>query len=448
MIRVQCQPHSKEETQVADVSIELGRRLLEDAEALISGGAINQLSLPGGVKRVIARGKGSRIWDADGNEYVDYVLGSGPLILGHAHPAVVQAVHRQVDLGSTFYALNEPVIRLAERIIERVACAELVQFCSTGAEATFYAMRLARAATGRDKILKFEGGFHGSSDYALMSLFPTGAPDYPRPEPSSGGIPRVLEDEVFVVPFNNIEAAARVVDAHAEEIAAIIVEPIQRVLEPAPGFLQGLRALADRHGIVLIFDEVVTGFRVAPGGAQELYSVSPDLATLGKIIGGGYPLAAVTGRREVMRLADHKLRGQPDYVYISGTLNGNPIAAVAGLATLDVLDQPGSYDRLNEVGSRLRSGLASVFESADVPAQVLGVGPLFQVLLTDQPIVDYRSMKRTDAATLKRIALSVFNAGFFLSGEKGYISLVHTDEELDRTIEAFGAALRTLTVAE
>lgn len=390
----------------------------------------------------MARGRGSRVWDAEGREYIDYVLGSGPLILGHAHPAVVDAVTRQAALGSTFYTLNQPIIELAERIIDRANCAELVQFCSTGSEATLYAMRLARAATGRHKILKFEGGFHGSSDYALMSLFPAAEPRYPYPEPSSGGIPRSLEDEVLVAPFNDVDTALMTIQQHAPVIAGIIVEPIQRTLAPVPGFLEALREASSRYGIVLIFDEVVTGFRVAPGGAQELYGVTPDLATYGKIIGGGYPLAAVAGRAEVMRLADHQLRGQPDYVYVSGTLNGNPVAAAAGLATLDMLDEFGAYDRLNEIGLRLRTGLINAFHSAGVPAQVLGVGPLFQVLVTSETVLNYRDMRRADSARLNEISRLVLDGGVFLSREKGYVSLVHTDAEVDTTIEAFALAIQ------
>jgi glutamate-1-semialdehyde 2,1-aminomutase len=414
---------------------------LARADRVLSGGALNQLALPGGERRVIARGSGARVWDTDGREYIDHVLGSGPLILGHAHPAVVEAVRRQLERGSTFYSLNEPAIALAERIVERSPCAELVQFCNSGAEATFFAMRVARAATGRDAVLKFEGGFHGSSDYALMSLFPTGVPQYPRPEPTSGGIPGALVDEVLVSPFNDADAAGAIVERHADRLAAIIVEPVQRVIEPLPGFLPALRELASRHGIVLIFDEVVTGFRIAPGGAQQRYGVIPDLAAYGKIIGGGHPLAAVAGRADLMRLVDHRLRGRPDYVYVSGTLNGNPTAATAGLATLDVLDRPGSYDRLEAVGERMRSGLRGVFAAAGVPAQVLGVGPLFQVALSGEEIRDYRALRRADAVRLRRLAHRVLESGVYLTAEKGYLSLAHTDEDVDRVVAAFAEAL-------
>jgi glutamate-1-semialdehyde 2,1-aminomutase len=415
---------------------------LARADRVIAGGALNQLALPGGERRIIARGSGARVWDTEGREYIDHVLGSGPLILGHAHPAVVEAVERQLALGSTFYGLTEPAIELAERIVSRAPCAELVQFCNSGAEATFYALRIARAATGRDAVLKFEGGFHGSNDYALMSLFPTGAPDYPRADPTSSGIPHALVDEVLVSPFNDLEHARAIVERHAARLAAIIVEPVQRVIEPLPGFLAGLRELASRHGIVLVFDEVVTGFRLAPGGAQERYGVTADLAAYGKIIGGGHPLAAVAGRADLMRLADHRLRGRHGYVYISGTLNGNPVAATAGLATLDVLDDRSAYERLEAVGERMRTGLRDAFSAAGVPVQVLGVGPLFQVVVSAEEVREYRALRRGDRHRIRRVAQRVFDGGVYLTAEKNYLSLAHTDEDVDRVVEAFAEALR------
>jgi glutamate-1-semialdehyde 2,1-aminomutase len=218
------------------------------------------------------------------------------------------------------------------------------------------------------------------------------------------------------------------------------VEPFQRVIEPADGFLAGLRALADRLGIVLIFDEIVTGFRLAPGGAQERYGVTPDLATYGKIIGGGYALAAVAGRRDLMETADHARRGRDTYVYISGTLNGNPVAAAAGLATLDVLDEPGAYARLDELGTRMRTGLVRAFAAAGLPAQVMGVGPIFQALIVEVPVTDYRSMRLADGAAIRAIAHEVLLAGSFLQAEKAYLSLAHADEDVDRTVEQFAAA--------
>jgi glutamate-1-semialdehyde 2,1-aminomutase len=423
-----------------------GEALARAAEEVIVGGRLNQLVWPDGRRPVIARGSGSHIWDVDGREFVDYMLGSGPLLIGHAHPRVVEAVRKLAGGGSTFYALSEPTIQLAERIVELVPCADLVQFCSTGAEATLYALRLARAATGRDAILKFEGGYHGAHDYAVMGMSPTDAPEYPKAQPSSAGVPAALERDVLVAPFNDIEATIEVVERHADRLAAIIVEPVQRVLTPEPGFLEGLRALADRYGIVLIYDEVVTGFRLAPGGAQERYGVVPDLAALGKVLGGGYALAAIAGRRDIMELVDHERRGRSDYAFLSGTLNGNPLAAAAGNATLDVLSEPGAYERLDAAGQRFRAGLAAACADAGLTAHVLGVGPLFQVVVAEERPIDYRGMKAGDAALMRRVGARVYEAGLFMSGDKGYISLVHSDEELDHAVELFADALESVQV--
>jgi glutamate-1-semialdehyde 2,1-aminomutase len=421
-----------------------GDALASAAEGVIVGGRLNQLVWPDGRRPVIARGSGSRIWDADGREFVDYVLGSGPLILGHAHPRVVEAVSKQAASGATYYALSEPTIELAERIVAMVPCAEKVQLCTTGGEATFFALRLARAATGRDAILKFEGGYHGGHDYALMSLTPAQAPRFPAAEPSSDGIPGVVADEVLVAPFNDADTTTAIVERYAEWLAAIIVEPVQRVIPPEPGFLETLRSLADRFGIVLIFDEIVTGFRLAPGGAQERFGVIPDLAALGKILGGGYAVSAICGRRDLMELADHERRGRRTYAFVSGTLNGNPLAAAAGNATLDVLSEHGTYERLDEAGERLRSGFSRACADAGLSAHVLGIGPLFQVFVTDERPVDYRGAKAADAALMRRVAAKAYDAGLFMSGDKGYISLAHTREELDRAVEIFADAVQSV----
>lgn len=410
-------------------------------QALLPGGSVTALTLPGGARPVITRGAGSHLWDVDGREYVDYLLGSGPLILGHAHPEVVTAVTRQAALGSTYYMVSEPVLELAARIVQQVPCAQMVQFCGSGSDATFYALRIARAATGRPAVLKFEGGFHGANDYALMSLSPSGPPDYPRAEPDSAGIPPAVSADVLIAPYNDLDAVSAIVNQHSARLAAILVEPYQRVIEPVPGFLPGLRRLADTHGLVLIYDEVVTGFRFGPGGAQQRYGVIPDLVCLGKIIGGGYPLAAVAGHADLIGLADPARQSQADYVYMSGTLNGNPVAAAAGNATLAVLEQPGSYERLFTAGERMRAGLRAAFGAAGVPAQVLGVGPIFQVVIGDTPVRDFRSLRRGDQARIGRIARQVREQGHFLTGQKGYLSLAHTDAEIDATVAAFAAAL-------
>jgi glutamate-1-semialdehyde 2,1-aminomutase len=393
---------------------------------------------------VISEGRGGRVWDVDGNLYVDFLLGSGPMLLGHAHPDVTRAVMEQVPRGTTFFANNEHGIRLAEAIVEAVACADQVRFHSTGSEADLYAMRLARAYRGRDKILKFEGGYHGMSDYGLMSLWPKGPARFPQPEPDSAGIPASVRDEVLVAPFNNLEAAGAVVAEHHDDLAAVIVEPVQRSIPPKPGFLAGLRELATRHGIPLIFDEVVTGFRFAYGGAQEYFGVVPDLCSLGKVVGGGFPLAAVAGRAEIMAHFDRDVVGADRFVPLIGTLNGNPIAAVAGLAALDVLRRPGTYERIFATGTALMEGLQTCMDRAGVTARVVGLPPMFDIVFADGPMDDYRDTARGDADMLRRFNAVLRENGVLKGDTKFYVSLAHETEDIDVALAAFAAAAEAL----
>ena len=342
--------------------------LVEKARQFMPAGGLGNT----GAEIIVREGRGGRVWDESGNEYIDYLIGSGPMLAGHAHPKVNAAVRKQVELGSTFFANNRYAIELAEAIAEAVPCAEQVRFVSSGTEADAYAMRLARGYRGRDKILKFEGGYHGMSDWGLMSLAPKRPGNFPRPVPDSAGIPDTLGDEVLVAPYNNLDAVASLIGEHGDEIAGVIVEPVQRIIPPAKGFLEGLRELTDKHGIVLIFDEVVTGFRMAYGGAQEHYGITPDLCTLGKACGGGYPLAAVAGREEIMAHFDAGRVGEERFLFQVGTLSGNPIAAVAGLATLEVLREPGTYERLHATGRRLMEGLQERLGEHGFEAEVIG----------------------------------------------------------------------------
>jgi len=409
----------------------------------VLGGALNSFVLPESHAIVLSHGLGSRVVDVDGRAYIDYVLGSGPLILGHAHPAVVEAVSRQAALGSTFYTLTPAAIELAEEIVRAVPCAEVVKFVSSGSEATFHALRIARTYTGRTKVLKFEGGFHGTHDYALMSAFPAEPSDFPVPRPDSAGIPPQVADTVLVSRWNDLEGTRALIEQHAEELAAVICEPLQRALPPEPGFLSGLRELTAKHGIVLIFDEVVTGFRLAYGGAQERYGVVPDLATFGKALSGGYPLAAVAGRREIMAVTafDRRGRGEP-FAYLSGTLNGNPVAAAAGLATLAVLRQPGVYEHLYRITSQLTTGLRELAAARGVPLQVIGDGPVFQVVFAEEVPRDYAGLLRADRERAVRFGLACLERGLFVNpGEKFYVSLAHSDEDVERTLDVFAAAL-------
>src|SRR5580700_5488911 len=305
--------------------------LVEQAKRVLPGGSFGNLS----AEIVLRDGKGGRIWDEAGREYVDFLLGSGPMFIGHAHPEVTAAIQEQVPLGTTYFANNRHGIALAEAICDAVPCAEQVRFVCSGTEADLYAMRAARAFRKRDKILKFEGGYHGMSDYALMSLAPAKPGNFPQPVPDSAGIPRSLRDEILIAPFNDLEVVAGLVREHRDELAGVIVEPFQRIIPPAPGFLEGLRKITAENGILLIFDEVVTGFRLAYGGAQEYYGVVPDLCTLGKVIGGGFPLAAIAGRADIMAHFDRNAVGDDGFLVQVGTLSGNPVAAAAGLATLE-----------------------------------------------------------------------------------------------------------------
>src|SRR5262245_23614923 len=259
------------------------RTLVETARRVLPAGGFGNVSHD----IILARGRGSRVWDVSGNEYIDYLLGSGPMLVGHADPDVVAAVREQLECGSTFFANNEHAILLAEELSKAMPCAEKVRFCSSGTEATLYAMRVARAVRRRDRILKFEGGYHGMHDYAVMSMSPPAPAQFPTPVADSAGIPEAVASTMLVAPFNNLETTAAIVDRHRDELAGIIVEPFQRVLAPRPGFLAGLRELTARHNIPLIFDEVVTSFRFAYGGAQEFYGITPDLCALGKAVGGG-----------------------------------------------------------------------------------------------------------------------------------------------------------------
>lgn len=407
------------------------------------GGAVTSFKPPDELAIVISHGLGSRVYDVDGREYIDYVMGSGPLIIGHAHPAVVEAVSRQAALGSTFYWLTVPAIELAEKIIEAVPCAEQVKFVSSGSEATFHALRIARAYTGKQKILKFEGGFHGVNDYAMMSAMAPEPTPYPQPIPDSDGIPPQIAETVLVSRWNDLELTQRLIEEHAHELAAVICEPLQRALVPAPGFLQELRRLTEQHGVLLIFDEIVTGFRLAYGGAQERYGVVPDLATYGKAVSGGYPLAAIAGKAEIMAVTDPSRRGRGEPVaHLSGTLNGNPVAAAAGLATLEVLRQPGVYEQLYRTTELLKSGLRELAAERGIAVQVLGEGPLFQVLFGEQEPKDYPGVLATDRARARRFGLACLERGLFVNpGEKFYVSLAHSTEDVERTLDVFEAAL-------
>ncbi|HWV81601.1 MAG TPA: aminotransferase class III-fold pyridoxal phosphate-dependent enzyme [Hyphomicrobiaceae bacterium] len=418
--------------------------LAERARKVLPAGTFGNTALD----IVIARGKGGHVWDVSGNEYIDYLLGSGPMLVGHCHPKVEAAVLEQVPLGTTFFVNNPHGIQLAEEIVAAVPCAEQVRFVSSGSEADLYAMRVARAYKRRDKILKFEGGYHGMSDYGLMSLAPKRLANFPAPVPDSAGIPKSLREEVLVAPFNDLAAVEGLVSQHGKEIAAIIVEPFQRLIPPKPGFLEGLRKITEQNGIVLIFDEVVTGFRFAYGGAQAYYGVTPDLATFGKVIGGGFPLAAIAGKADIMRHFDKAAVGEEDFTVQIGTLSGNPVASAAGLATMQILKEPGAYDKIFATGRALMDGISERIRAAKLPAQVIGEPPLFDVIFAEGDIHDYRGTLRSDAKMQGAVNRSLLGSGILKGDSKYYLSLAHTEADVAKTLDAWDEAIRALKGAK
>ena len=409
------------------------------AKAVLPGGGFGNFD----PSVIISHGKGSRIWTEDGAEYIDYLIGSGPMLLGHGHPEVLEAVIDQLPKGMTFFANNPRGIELADAICEAVACCEQVRFVASGGEADMYALRLARAYTGKNKILKFEGGYHGMSAEAQMSLAPVALKNFPEPVPDSAGIPKGVADEMLIAPYNDLAAAASLMAEH-DDIAAIIVEPLQRIIPPVAGFLEGLRQLCDQHHVLLIFDEIVTGFRLAYGGAQDYYGVTPDICTLGKIIGGGFPLAALGASAEIMRHFDKDLVGQDHWLMQLGTLSGNPVAAVAGLKTMEILRRPGAYDQLRGIGKTLQEMQTDALTKAGIAHQLVGDETLFDIIFTDQPCVDYRSTKhqRPEQAALYNQVLR--QHGVLKSPSKLYPSLAITQADLSQTEAAVEAAVKAL----
>ncbi len=415
--------------------------LVEQARRVLPGGSFGNLP----AEMMIREGKAGRVWDEEGREYVDFLLGSGPMFIGHGHPEVTAAVQAQVPQGTTFFTNNRHGIQLAEEIVGAMACAEQVRFVCTGTEADLYAMRVARAFRKKDKILKFEGGYHGMSDFSLMSLAPKRPGNFPFPVPDSAGIPRAIQDTMLVAPFNDLETVESLIREHQDDLAGVIVEPFQRLIPPAPGFLQGLRKITAELGIPLIFDEVVTGFRFAYGGAQEYYGVTPDLCTLGKIMGGGFALAAVAGRADMMAHFDRAAVADEDFLMQVGTLSAAPVSAVAGLATLDVLKRPGTYDRVFATGRELMGTLAELLASAGLPAQVLGEPVLFDVVFTREPVRDYRGTLKGDTDMLKRFNAALRKRGIMKGESKYYVSTAHTEADVKLTIEAWKGAIEEIT---
>jgi len=385
---------------------------------------------------IIKEGNGSKVWDEDGNEYIDYLIGSGPMLLGHGHPEVMEAILKQLPQGMTFFANNSKGIELAEEICNAVRCSEQVRYVSSGGEADMYAMRLARAFTGKDKILKFEGGYHGMSAEAQMSLSPSVSVNFPQAVPDSAGIPENIQKDVLIAPFNDLEFIESIVSEYHDQIAGIIVEPLQRIIPPLPGFLEGLRKICDSNNILLIFDEIVTGFRLAYGGAQEKYNVTPDICTLGKIIGGGFPLAAIAGSKEIMSHFDQSSVGKDKWLMQVGTLSGNPIAAAAGLKTMEVLKRDGMFAKLHQRGQEIMDCMSECFKRANIHHRIVGDPSLFDVLFINEDVNNYRNSIKADAKLNARFNQGLRKRKIFKATAKLYPSLALTDEDIYHTKEA------------
>ncbi len=415
------------------------------ADQVLPGASLGSFYFPNGQDRVFTHGAGPRLWDANGVAYVDWLLGAGSLVLGHAHPAIVDAVQAQLIRGTTYYALNEPAIRLAETMVEAIPCAEQVKFAADGTGATFFALRLARAYTQREVILRFEGSYHGYHDYSTLgsmySKIPNPLPEWPLAAPDSAGVPSCLGPTVLSVPYNDLEVTERVLLEHRDEIAAVIVEPVQRAIPPQPGFLAGLRELTTRIGALLVFDEVVTGFRLGYGGAQERYGVQADLACYGKALAGGMPIGAVAGPRDVLQLANPRRGADPDYAFCTGTFSGNPLSAAAAIATLGELRKPGTYEALLATAAAVRGTLETTLAAAGIEAQVMGEGPILGVAFTAQPIFNFRDAQASDSALAAGFHGALLDQGTILHPRKLYVSTAHTAAEVEGLGDAVEAAL-------
>jgi len=415
-----------------------------------------QRSIPGGVNSparafrsvggrpvFVERAAGSRVYDVDGNEYIDYVLSWGPLILGHAHPQIVETVARVAAAGTSFGAPTEQEIQLAERVVECVPSIEKVRMVNSGTEATMSAIRLARGFTGRDRIVKFDGCYHGHGDSFLIEA---GSGVATLGIPGSPGIPESLARDTISLSFNDLDVLEKALTERGSEIAAVILEPIMGnmgVIPPQDGFLQGVRDLTREHDVLLIFDEVITGFRVALGGAQELYGILPDLTCLGKIIGGGLPVGAYGGRKEIM---DHIAPDGP--VYQAGTLSGNPLAMAAGYETLSTLQKPGTYELLERLAGRLADGLSENARQVGIPVTLNRVGAMMSGFFTEREVKNAGDARGADTDRFARYFAAMLDRGINIAPsqfEAAFVSLVHSEKDIDRTVEVHREALRELT---
>ncbi|MFA0764463.1 MAG: hypothetical protein XFASWVDF_002202 [Candidatus Fervidibacter sp.] len=428
---------------------EKSRALFERAQRLMPGGVnspVRAFRAVGGTPFFVARGEDCFLWDVDGNRYVDFVCSWGALILGHAHPEVVAAVKAAVERGTTYGAPTELELRLAEQIQSAFPTMEMLRLVNSGTEATMSALRVARGYTGRGKVIKFEGCYHGHADYLLVKAG-SGATTFGIPD--SAGVPESFSQETVVLPYNDAEAFNRMMDTIGDQVAAVIVEPVagnMGVVLPQQKFLQALREQTRKHGAVLIFDEVITGFRLIYGGAQHLFGIEPDMTCLGKIVGGGFPLAAYGGRRDIMQAV-----APLGPVYQAGTLSGNPVAVTAGLTTLRVLERDKPYAELERRTNWLTDTIADAARAFNIPVQINRIASMFTAFFTDQPVTDYASAKRSDTKRFARFFHALLQQGVFLPPsqfEAAFLSVAHSDEVLAQVAEAMRQAMRQVAESE
>ena len=425
--------------------LKLSQRLFEKAKKLIPGGVNSPVRAFKPYPFFTESAKGSRLFDIDGNEYIDYCLAYGPIILGHVYPTVVEAVKAQIEKGVLYGTPAEQEVELAELVCSVVPSAEMVRLVSTGGEATMSAIRAARGYTGKKKIVKFEGCYHGAHDYVLVKAG-SGATTFGAP--TSLGIPEETTRNTIVIPFNNTDEFETAVKENKDELAAVIVEPVMGnigLVLPREGFLETLREITARYGIVLIFDEVITGFRLAMGGAQEYYGITPDLTTLGKVMGGGFPMAAFAGQEEIM-----KMIAPSGKVYQAGTYSGNPVSVVAGLTTLQILRQGGNdfYTKMEQKCETLVKQLRKAINDYKVKASINQLSSMFQLFFTETPVYDYRSVKRADTAKFMNYHAKLLEKGIFIPPsqfETCFFSSAHSHEDIQNTIEVTTTALQSFS---
>ena len=419
--------------------------LYERALQIIPGGVnspVRACKSVGADPLFIDRADGCLIYDADGNRFIDYIGSWGPMILGHRHPAVVEAINAVLERGTSFGAPTDLEIQLAEMVIDAVASVDVIRMVNSGTEATMSAIRLARGVTGRDLVIKFDGCYHGHADTLLVAA---GSGVATLGIPGSPGVPQDVARLTLSLPFNDIEAVQRVMDEKGDQVACVIIEPVagnMGLVPPAAGFLESLREVTEKHGVILIFDEVMTGFRVAYGGAQTLYGITPDLTCFGKIIGGGLPVGAYGGKKEIMS----QIAPQGP-VYQAGTLSGNPIAMIAGIATLEQLKKEGVYESLAEKSKRLATGLAEAARKSDIAARVDHVGSMLGMFFTDRDVTDFEAAKTCDLDRFSAFYQGMRQSGIYLAPsqfEVLFLSAAHTDEHIDATINAAQQVLKNL----